>query len=56
MIDRKNSLFANMPGGTQGSAMIFNLIETAKENRLDPYRYLANVLWTATALERTEDN
>ena len=40
VIDRKNFLFANTPRGAKGSAVIFSLIETAKENGLDPYRYL----------------
>jgi len=31
-------------------AVMFSLIETAKENRLDPYRYLAYVLTTAPNL------
>ena len=40
VISRKNFLFANTPGGAQTSAVLFSLIETAKENGLDPYRYL----------------
>lgn len=56
VIDRKNFLFANTPGGAQGSAVIFSLIETAKENGLDPYRYLAYVLGTAPVLARAGDN
>ena len=44
VISRKNFLFANTPGGAQSSAMIFSLIETAKENGLDPYRYLTWLL------------
>ena len=55
MIDRKNFLFANTPGGAQSSAVIFSLIETAKENGLDPYRYLLHVLKTAPTLERTRE-
>ena len=38
-MDRKNFLFANTPNGAHGSAVIFSMIETAKENGLDPYRY-----------------
>ena len=38
VISRKNFLFANTPGGAKSSAVIFSLIETAKENGLDPYR------------------
>ena len=44
VISRKNFLFANTPGAAQSSAVIFSLIETAKENGLDPYRYLTWLL------------
>ena len=44
VISRKNFLFANTPGGAQSSSVIFSLIETVKENSLDPYRYLSWVL------------
>jgi len=54
VMDRKNFLFANTPNGAQGSAVMFSLIETAKENRLDPYRYLAYVLTAAPNLNRTD--
>lgn len=40
VISRKNFPFANTAKGAQGSAVMFSLIETAKENGLDPYRYL----------------
>lgn len=33
--------------GAQGSAIIYSLVETAKENRLDPFKYLVHVLSTA---------
>ncbi|MDO4179253.1 MAG: transposase domain-containing protein [Phascolarctobacterium sp.] len=35
----------------QGSAVIYSLVETAKENKLDPYRYLVYVLDTARKLD-----
>ena len=54
VISRKNFLFANTPAGTQSSAVIFSLIETAKENGLDPYRYLCYVLEQAPILSRTD--
>ena len=47
VIDRKNFLFANTPGGAQGSAVIFSLIQTAIENGLDPWRYLTWLINTA---------
>ena len=56
VMDRKNFLFANTPNGAQGSAVMFSMIETAKENRLDPYRYLAYVLTTAPNLNRTDSD
>ena len=47
VISRKNFLFANTSRGAQSSAVIFSLIETAKENGLEPYRYLVWVLTEA---------
>lgn len=47
VMSRKNFLFANTPSGARSSAIIFSLIETAKENGLDPYRYLTFVLTEA---------
>ena len=44
MISRKNFLLVNTPGRAQTSAVLFSLIETAKDNGLDPYRYLTWVL------------
>ena len=56
VIDRKNFLFANTPSGARSSAIIFSLIETAKENGLNPYRYLLHVLKTAPTLDRTKED
>lgn len=53
VIGRKNFLFANTPLGAQASAVIYSLIETAKETGLDPFRYLAWVLQTAPMLDHT---
>lgn len=50
VIGRKNFLFANTPRGAQGSAVIYSMIETAKANALDPYRYLTWVLTNAPIL------
>jgi hypothetical protein len=41
IIGRKNWLFANTPAGATASAQIYSIIETAKENGLHPYAYLA---------------
>jgi len=47
VIDRKNFLFANTPKGAKASAVMFSLIETAKENGLDPFDYLTYVFKNA---------
>lgn len=40
VIGRKNWLFSNTPRGAKASAIIYSIIETAKENHLKPYDYL----------------
>ena len=55
VIGRKNFLFANTPRGAEGSAVIYSIIETAKENWLDPYRYLGYILRTAPNLHLPDD-
>ncbi|MBE3573724.1 MAG: IS66 family transposase [Moorella humiferrea] len=40
VIGRKNWLFANTPKGAKASATIYSIIETAKENGLNPFAYL----------------
>lgn len=47
VIGRKNFLFANTPKGAQTSAILYSIIETAKENGLDPYEYLKYVFETS---------
>jgi transposase len=47
VIDRKNFLFANTPRGAKASAVMFSLIETAKENGLNPFTYLVYVFENA---------
>ena len=55
VMGRKNWLFANTAGGAQASAVIYSLIETAKENSLDPYRYLLWVLQNAPSLREIDE-
>jgi transposase len=40
VLGRKNWLFSNTPRGAGSSAVIFSVIESAKANGLDPYKYL----------------
>jgi len=47
VICRKNFLFANTPRGAKCSAIMFSIIETAKENGLNPYEYLTYIFKNA---------
>ena len=47
VIGRKNWLFANTPRGAKASAILYSIIETAKENGLNPYGYLTYVFSNA---------
>jgi len=40
VIGRKNWLFSNTPKGAKASAIIYSVVETAKENGLNPFMYL----------------
>lgn len=40
VIGRKNFLFSNTPRGAKASATIYSIVETAKENGLNPFAYL----------------
>ncbi len=40
VIGKKSFLFANTPRGAGASAIMFSIIETAKESQLNPYSYL----------------
>ncbi len=40
VVGRKNWLFAGTPDGARASAALYSLIETAKANKLDVYKYL----------------
>lgn len=49
-VGRKNWLFNYHPPGAAASATIFSLIETAKGNGLEPYRYLRTLFQRLPAL------
>ena len=40
VIGRKNFLFSNTPRGAKSSAIVYSIVETAKENKLNPRAYL----------------
>ena len=54
VIGRKNFLFANTARGAKSSAVMYSLIETAKENGLNPYEYLVWVLKAAPEMGLTQ--
>jgi len=43
VVGRKNWMFADTVHGAQASANLYSLIETAKANGLEPYRYLVHL-------------
>ena len=40
VVGRKNWLFSGTPAGARASALLYSLIETARANALEPYKYL----------------
>lgn len=44
VIGRKNWLFCDTVGGAFASSVVYSLVETAKANNLDPYKYLLFLL------------
>ncbi len=55
VVGRKNWLFSGNPKGARASAVLFSLIETAKANELEPYRYLRYLFERLPMAETTED-
>ena len=43
VVGRKNWLFAGHPNGAEAGAAFYSLVETAKANGLEPYRYLKHI-------------
>ncbi|RZW13674.1 MAG: IS66 family transposase, partial [Desulfobulbaceae bacterium] len=55
VVGRKNWLFAGTPEGAAASAAIYSLIETAKANKLDTYKYLRYLFENLPFAESKED-
>ena len=43
-VGRRNWLFSGSPDGATASAMVYSIVETAKANNLNPYKYLLYIL------------
>jgi transposase len=54
VVGRKNWLFSNTPNGAHASACIYSLIESAKANGLEPYRYLRYIFNRLPAIKDEE--
>lgn len=55
VIGRKNWMFSNTPRGAKASASIYSIIETAKENSLNPLLYLTYLFEKLPNLEDPND-
>jgi transposase len=55
VIGRKNFLFANTARGAKASAVMYSLIETAKENGINPYNYIVWVLKSVPEMELVQN-
>jgi len=55
-IGRRNWLFADTVGGANASAVLYSVVETAKENGLYPFDYLEYVFRTAPSLDFRNDS
>ena len=54
VMGRKAWLFANTPKGAQSSATIYSIVETAKENGLNPFAYCEYVLEQLPRVDMTD--
>ena len=55
VIGRKNWLFAGHPNGAEAGATFFSLVETAKANGLEPYKYLRYIFEKLPLAETEQD-
>ena len=55
VIGRKYWLFANTPNGARASAVIYSVIETAKENGVEPFVCLTQIFVSAPNFATRDD-
>jgi hypothetical protein len=55
VVGRRSWLFADTVGGANASANLYSLIETARANDVEPYRYLV-ALFKKLPLAQTADD
>jgi len=56
VIGRKNWLFSNTPKGAKASSVIYSIIETAKENGVNPFHFLVYIFYNAPNLNLKNSN
>ncbi len=54
-VGRRNWLFAGTPAGAEASATIYSLVESAKANSLEPYKYLRYIFEQLPFAETVDD-
>lgn len=54
-VGRRNWLFSDTPRGAHANATCYSLIETAKANGVEPYRYLRHLLGKIAVAETEQD-
>jgi transposase len=55
VVGRKNWLFSGSPAGAHASATLYSLVESAKLNKLDPYKYMRFILEKIPQLSGDDD-
>jgi transposase len=55
VLGRKNWLFSGSPGGAESSCALYSLIESAKQNGMNPYHYLRVIFEVAPRMKNTGD-
>ncbi len=55
VVGRRNWLFSGSPRGAHASATLYSLIQTAKANGIEPYRYL-RYLFTKLPLAKSRED
>lgn len=55
-VGRKNWLFANTPNGAKSSAILYSIVETAKENGLNPFEYANFLLENLPNIDSTDND
>jgi transposase len=55
VLGRKNWMFSGSPEGAKSSCGIYSLVETAKQNKVEPYKYLAYLFEKSPYAESESD-